>query len=336
PVLPHLRPTDRHLRRLAALALALWFIPSVALAGPLPSVNPASLVQWDCLDLRISLCVCGSPPKPCLRVKYWEPTLLVNTEAFTGLNRTGTGSRFHEARVWPFPLKPLLGVFSFPCSSGFLKSLSAFTMLPYYLSDTDPLWRTGDLQTMGGLGALSNLSALMEALKHPRTLSGSLKDAAQRLGPIGTWGTLYPRSGWGVGGSDPVTSALICYRAIDVAANASPAHVVLRPSGVPASTSDKINLGFPKVSRCLRPGTPHLTWEHGTGSPIGQYLWVYWTPKSCCVKPSRFFFGGIPVGIPGPPSLPSLVALPGIPGLPAVSELSGLLGIPGLPMRGLP
>ena len=56
--------------------------------------------------MTITPCVCpGWPPRPCAFFAYWEPTLLVHTEAFTGLSKPATDSRFHEARVWPFPLK---------------------------------------------------------------------------------------------------------------------------------------------------------------------------------------------------------------------------------------
>lgn len=202
----------------------------------------------------ITPCVCpGVPPKPCLRVSYWEPTLLVNTEARTGIGETAAGGRFHDARVWPFPLRELLGLFSFPCSE---QTLSLSQLSPYYLSDTDPLWRLGD-----GVGP------------GPR---------------IGVWGFLMPRSGWGAGGADPVTSGLSCYRAIDVANNPA-AHVVQHPSGVAATVNNRINLGFPKLTRCLRPGAPPQGWEARAGSRTGHYLWVYWTRKSCCVDPEELF-----------------------------------------------
>src|SRR5947199_393560 len=84
----------------------------------------------------ITPCVCpGYPPRPCAHFSYWEPTLLVHTEAYTGLSRSATDSRFHEARVWPFPLKEVdpLGCI-FPCKSP-NKMLSVFGLIPYFISD---------------------------------------------------------------------------------------------------------------------------------------------------------------------------------------------------------
>jgi hypothetical protein len=199
-----------------------------------------------------------------VRVDYWEPTLLVNTETFHGLGPAVFGARFHEARVWPFPLLAVdpAGCL-FPCRSQ-TRLFSAFTLTPYYLSDIDPLWRTGDL------------------VPNPAGLAQSL----------GTWGPLSPRSGWGSGGSDPATSALAFYRAVDIAANPG-SHIVIAPSGVPATTGNKINLGYPKLTRCLRPGAPQVAWEQGAGSPTGHYLWVYWVRRQCCLDPAAICSGGM-------------------------------------------
>src|SRR2546425_9459128 len=128
----------------------------------------------------ITPCVCpGWPPRPCMHFSYWEPTLLVHTEAYTGLSRSATDSRFHEARVWPFPLKEVdpLGCI-FPRKNP-NKMLSVFGLIPYFISDIDPTWRRGDT-----------------TLPYP----------------VGLWGLLSPRGGWGTG-SDPVASAIAFYRA---------------------------------------------------------------------------------------------------------------------------
>src|SRR5207245_1084024 len=101
----------------------------------------------------ITPCVCpGWPPRPCAHFSYWEPTLLVHTEAYTGLSRSATDSRFHEARVWPFPLKEVdpLGCI-FPCKSP-SKMLSVFGLIPYFISDIDPPWRRGDWGTGSAAG----------------------------------------------------------------------------------------------------------------------------------------------------------------------------------------
>jgi hypothetical protein len=179
---------------------------------------------------------------------YWEPTLLVNTQAFTGLSKAATDSRFHEARVWPFPLKTVdpTGCL-FPCKS-VNKAASMWGMLPYFLSDSDPTWRRGDTTTPY---------------------------------PVGVWGLLTPRGGWGTG-SDPVASAIAFYRAVDVAWMPG-AHAIIRPSFVPATLVNPINLGYPKLTQCLRPGVLPIMWEHGAASATGHYLWVYYERRMCCI-----------------------------------------------------
>jgi hypothetical protein len=241
------------LARLVAVAsLPLLAAGSVA-AAELPAVAPAGLIQWGCVQMVITPCVCpGWPPRPCVHFSYWEPTLLVHTEAYTGLSRSATDARFHEARVWPFPLKEVdpLGCI-FPCKSP-NRTLSVFAMIPYFLSDIDPTWRRGDT-----------------TLPYP----------------VGVWGLLSPRGGWGAG-SDPVASAIAFYRSVDVAALPG-AHAIIRPSFVPASLANNVNLGFPKLSQCMKPGFPPILWESGAGSATGNYLWVWYQHRTCCIDPAE-------------------------------------------------
>src|SRR5260370_26380083 len=179
--------------------------------------------------MMITRCVCpGWPPRPCVHFSYWEPTLLVHTEAYTGLSKSATDARFHEARVWPFPLKEVdpAGCL-FPCPSP-SKALSVFGMIPYFLSDIDPTWRRGDMTTPY---------------------------------PVGLWGLLSPRGGWGTG-SDPVASAIACYPPRAGAALPG-AHTILRPSVLPPTLTSNANPRFPKLSPPLNtplpPTRPQLT-----------------------------------------------------------------------------
>src|SRR5437762_2620934 len=119
----------------------------------------------------ITPCVCpGWPPRPCVHFSYWEPTLLVHTEAYTGLSRSATDARF--------------------------------------------------------------------------------------------------------------------YRAVDVATLPG-AHTIIRPSFIPATLANNINLGFPKLSQCMKPGFPPILWEWGTGSATGNYLWVWYQRRTCCIDPEE-------------------------------------------------
>lgn len=251
----------RHRRRalldLAVGILALTLLVFALLgtgrstAASLASIAAPALIQWQCIEMVITPCVCpGYPPRPCLRYSYWEPVLLVNTEAYTGLSKEASDSRFHEARVWPFPLKEVDPVGCiFPCKSP-NRAVSLLQMIPYFISDVDPLWRTGDI-----------------ALPYP----------------VGTWGPLSPRTGW-VAGSEALASALAFYRAVDVAFFPS-GHVITRPSFVPATLLNNINLGYPRLTQCLKPGMPPALWEFAQPAIDGNYLWVYYEPRTCCIDP---------------------------------------------------
>jgi hypothetical protein len=92
-----------------------------------------------------------------------------------------------------------------------------------------------------------------------------------RLSMIGLWGPLYPRQGRVFHGSDVVASALLSYRAMDLSAGVD---------------EKEIQLGYPTETSCLTPGTDPQSWDYNRGKQGtgGKYLWVYWTPVTCCVQ----------------------------------------------------
>ncbi len=60
-------------------------------------------------------------------------------------------------------------------------------------------------------------------------------------------------------------------------------HVGLNQLPFGANLLDNINLGYPTLSHCMKPGFPVATWETGAGSPTGHYYWVWWRLTSCCL-----------------------------------------------------
>jgi hypothetical protein len=92
-----------------------------------------------------------------------------------------------------------------------------------------------------------------------------------QLSMVGIWGPLYPRQGRAFHGSDVVASALLSYRAMDLTAGVD---------------SKEIQLGHPTQTSCMTPGTDPQGWDHNRGKPGtgGRYLWVYWTPVTCCIQ----------------------------------------------------
>jgi hypothetical protein len=88
---------------------------------------------------------------------------------------------------------------------------------------------------------------------------------------VGIWGPLYPRQGRAFHGSDVVASALLSYRAMDLTAGVD---------------SKEIQLGHPTQTSCMTPGTDPQSWDYNRGKPEtgGKYLWVFWTPVTCCIQ----------------------------------------------------
>jgi len=88
---------------------------------------------------------------------------------------------------------------------------------------------------------------------------------------VGIWGPLYPRQGRAFHGSDVVASALLSYRAMDLTAGVD---------------GKQIQLGHPTQTSCITPGTDPQSWDYNQGKPGsgGKYLWVYWTPVTCCIQ----------------------------------------------------
>jgi hypothetical protein len=88
---------------------------------------------------------------------------------------------------------------------------------------------------------------------------------------VGIWGPLYPRQGRAFHGSDVVASALLSYRAMDLSAGVG---------------GKEIQLGYPTEIGCMTPGADPQLWDHNRGKPGtgGKYLWVYWTPVTCCIQ----------------------------------------------------
>lgn len=233
-------------------------------------------------------CLCGYPPTPsCLQVGYWEPAYLVETvkkpgdttlvpiaNAFSvlsptalfgggGAGNTGGSGRtnlhFNEGHVMAFPQ-----LRTGPCSG----CSSQLSTTVHYLSELDAPWRVATgLPDLGGLLG---------------------------LGALGTWGLLYPRSGWAIHGSPSVASGIAAARAMDIAAFpwGSPTHPETRVVLQQAHDAPLcMQLATPRVTDCFLRGKLPATWEQRTGSRDGKYLWVVWRYSTCCVYPNQVACG---------------------------------------------
>jgi len=292
-------------------SLILLFLLFTQLTYALELSDILGLVSWNCVDLRV-IGICVKPPGIVgLVIMYWEPALLIETvkqpgntvisslvpvisnavqeqagnllSAVTGLSIpissgstsskvTGTNLQFNEAHVYEFPFRDeLMSFMDMECpdrlpTGSFIK----------YLSELDALeWRIGVLEAM-----------------HPKSV------ASAAAGPVcaatgafmddlcmGFWGATYPRRGFLTHQSQVVASAAAAVRAVSIASSlGSGSHVVLGPIGfIPSFIDDKLELIYPNPSGCIKIGQNPLTWESGKLSSSGNYLWVYWRRRICCI-----------------------------------------------------
>jgi hypothetical protein len=268
----------------------------VRLASPVQAqdvLRLLAMVNRNCTNFAIlGPCFCNQFT-PCVLVSYWEPAWLAETVKIPGSTSLGsvvpvltellgvvgsafplggggagvspgtgqTNLHFNEAHVMTFPL-------SGPCTG----CQGSFAV--HYVSEIDPLWRLA----VGG---------------------GSLLDLFG-LGRLGVWAPLYPRIGFSITGSQPVSSGIAAARALDIAAHptgnpTSPEQrIVLQPT---TGTSRCCQLVLPTQTDCFPVGANPATWEIGTGSADGTYLWLFWRRQSCCIDPARlacgaWLFGG--------------------------------------------
>ena len=221
----------------------------------------------------------------CVRIEYWEPRLLIVTEHAQADKAHGQlGQQFGEVTAYPFPVgavMELLG-FDFLCTPDDLRSQTTLSAAASYSSRLDEVpWRTGGLETVlaeataPGATALS-VGCALDSLVSVPYLGGLC---------MGVWGPLFARAGWLIHGSQPVGSGAVAYRAAhiiswpELCGDASPCR-----HSTSATTSDKMNIVAPTLMGCIRPGTYPLGWESGRLSPTGQYAWVYWVKRTCCVQ----------------------------------------------------
>lgn len=96
---------------------------------------------------------------------------------------------------------------------------------------------------------------------------------------VGTWGPLYPRQMRTLGPSQITASALNAYRAMSNSAK------VFQTMPYMFGMLGRMQLGYPQMSTCFRPGASPLTWQtKQKASKDGKYAWVWWVPVTCCVS----------------------------------------------------
>ena len=273
-------------------------------------VELSSMADTQCIQLKFL----GACPKPTreppigFKVRYWQPevfmetvkmpgeyviaeygvalqSLAKNTSQFELETATGikpltvtsggsfnslstSGLQFNEAHIYDFPFSSLFD--EILCSEPPNQTLGI-----HYLSELDSIpWRRGDIEKQ-----------LPQSL-----IAGRIGAQCHHL-PLGaqgqcmnTWGPLYPRIGFVITPSQPVGSVIDGIRAVSIAGDSLPSHVVeSRLDFQPNISQDKVQMVYPAKTKCFPIGQNPSQWERDKQSKDGHYVWIYWHLRECCV-----------------------------------------------------
>lgn len=242
-------------------------------------------VDWSCMNMKAGVCPKPKPPYVGVRLRYWEPVLVMETVKSPGdyvireigpiigpfvkqaqrmSMATATGSKgidpdggngsqalggsnlqFDEVHLYDFPLKMFMSAVLCP-------SVPNVTLGIRYLSEADgPQWR--------------------------------MPNGEKVLFHIGQWGPLYPRTGFLVHTDPDVASALHALRGVSIAGDIVSKHAVESPLDFHMNLlTDKMQMIHPSKGACMAPGTDTRLWERGTLPGEEKYVWVYWRYRECC------------------------------------------------------
>lgn len=288
-----------------ALALCLTLLGGMSWAMADESIATLSAkADWSCVDFHaIGVCRRNTPPFAGVKVRYWQPVLLVETLKHSGesgitefkamvgemtpagpdsgMAPSGSGGggqgdttslQMNEAHVFGFPLSDAFSLaVETPCEGP-----ADIGGMVSYLSEQDKEeWRSGR----------------SEKNNPPAVLGEKVAPMCDRYGSLlpgmclGTWGPMYPRVGFVAQADDIMSSAVSAFRAVDVASfKPQPPHRVLSPVLFwPNARSDRMQLVSPSPGRCMAVGENPALWEEGKRATDGRYVWIYWRKKECCL-----------------------------------------------------
>ncbi len=287
--------------------VACWFLVVVALFlapaswGEESAAMLAAKADWSCVNFQvIGVCRRNTPPFAGVKVRYWQPVLMVETVKRSGesgileyrslvaslsgsfKDKNSSAGASGQSDTTNLQMNDV-HVFGFPFSDAFSLAVEApcegmpdLGGVVSYLSEQDsPGWRTGCAEK-------DNVMARMAEKRAP---------LCERFGPmlpglcVGAWGALYPRTGFSIHASEAVGSAMAVFRAVDVASfKPQTGHRVISPVLFwPSIRYDRMQLVSPVAGRCISVGENPAFWENGTRSRDGRYVWVYWRKKECCL-----------------------------------------------------
>lgn len=239
--------------------------------------------DWSCMKLTMSVCPTPVYPYVGIYYRYWEPSLFIETVSQTGesviieaealfdaplkasaniivhgftenknvdvsanisfQNLNSTRLNFFESHLYDYPLKSIMGDVLCPSSSGGV-------LLLRYASEMDVMAYRQDK---------SNLTQW----------------------PIGSWGTLWPRTGFHISAVNVLSSALIALRSVDIAALPL-GHQVISPLDYrPDYIKDRMQMVYPNKSSCTILGDPFWN-KQEIEQGRNAYIWIFWHYRECC------------------------------------------------------
>jgi TraU protein len=251
----------------------------------IPGYSHASFFNWGfCLRWRITgICriVCtGSSCHVWATVRHWRPdevseTVNIPGDSIWGQSFPGIMASLFGAIGGSLPSQAVIGL-SGAGGGGVRTATGPIMNEKFYESHVFGVpWEVMvvDQPFLARFGCSGGGAGLLYASEPDPLWHNDFRDPGNdpRSSMIGLWGPLYPRQGRAFHGSDVVASALLSYRAMDLSVGVD---------------GKEIQLGYPTETSCLTPGTDPQSWDYNRGKQGtgGKYLWVYWTPVTCCVQ----------------------------------------------------
>lgn len=196
-----------------------------------------------------------------------RPLIVTSGGSFNSLSNSGM--QFNEVHLYDVPSDL---AFDELCSG-----TPNATLGIRYLSEADSItWRKGNIEKDL---PQSMLAAQVGPQCHHLRLGATPAQCMK------SWGPLYPRQGFVISPNEPVGSIIDGVRAVSIAGNPLPDHVVESPLDFqPNIPIDKVQMVYPVKTSCFPIGQNPAEWEKDKQSKDGHYVWIFWHRRQCCAS----------------------------------------------------
>lgn len=212
-------------------------------------VRAVERIDQSCWQLKShGACMVGDIPG--VMISYYEPSLVIHTiTRKASLNALSGGNlRFHDARVYDFPLK--------------------------------------QIEQMVLCGSLTNTAVGLRYMSEMDSRQWRQETTAAREF-VGNWGPVYPRTGFVNHYSPAASSALIALRGISAGGLMS-GHISQAPILFSINRwQDKIQMVEPDQQKCMPLGQDPRFWmaKNAVGERSNkeeEFSWIFWRFMQCC------------------------------------------------------